>query len=198
VRRGTRIEVARNGVWCGTLLLRDRMRDDARDTVLAFSRAGVSVQMVTGDSKQAATPVGLAAGLAPVHIQAGCTPEGKADIVAEARKPVVFVGDGINDALALAGADCGIAVQGASTAAVATAGVVIASGGLAGVAAAWRHARRTVAIVRQNLVFSMVYNAAVLGLAAFGTIPPVAAAAAMLASSISVVANAARLRRFLA
>jgi heavy metal translocating P-type ATPase len=195
-RAGTRIEVARNGVWSGMLLLRDRVRGDARDTVLAFTGAGVAVQMVTGDSDHAALPVGRAAGLAPAQIQAGCTPEQKADIVAAARRPVVFVGDGINDALALAGAACGIAVQGASTAAVATAGVVIASGGLAGVAAAWRHARRTLAIVRQNLVFSMVYNVGVLGLAALGTIPPVAAAAAMLASSISVVANAARLMRF--
>jgi heavy metal translocating P-type ATPase len=198
VRPGTRIEVARNGLWCGMLLLRDRVRGDAQETVQAFRRAGLSVQMVTGDSKDAAISVGLAAGLAPAQIHAGCAPQVKADIVAGVRKPVVFVGDGINDALALAGADCGIAVQGASTAAVATAGVVIASGGLAGVAAAWRHARRTDGIVRQNLVFSMAYNAAVLGLAAVGTIPPVAAAGAMLASSISVVANAARLTRFCA
>lgn len=196
-RAGTRIEVARNGVWSGRLLLRDRVRGDARDTVLAFTGAGIAVQMVTGDSVHAALPVGRAAGLAPGQIRADCTPESKAVIVAAARKPVVFVGDGINDALALARADCGIAMQGASTAAVATAGVVIASGGLAGVAAAWRHARRTLSIVRQNLLFSMVYNVAVLGLAAIGTIPPVAAAAAMLASSISVVANAARLMRFL-
>ena len=193
---GTRIDVACNGSWCGTLWLRDRLRDDARATLQALDGAGIAVQMVTGDSEHAARPVGLAAGLSPARIQAACTPAQKADIVAGAGKPVVFVGDGINDALALAAADCGIAVQGASTAAVATAGVVIVSGGLAGVAAAWRHARRTVAIVRQNLLFSMVYNAAVLGLAALGTIPPVAAAAAMLASSVSVLANAARLTRF--
>jgi heavy metal translocating P-type ATPase len=195
-RPGTRIEVARNGQWRGSLFLQDRVRDDAAETVQVFSDAGIAVQMVTGDSEKAAMPVSLAAGLAPAQLQAGCTPEQKAEIVSKARRPVVFVGDGVNDALALAGADCGIAMQGASTAAVATAGVVIASGGLAGVVAAWRHARRTVGIVRQNLVFSMLYNAAVLGLAAFGTIPPVAAAGAMLASSISVVANAARLTRF--
>lgn len=196
MRPGTRIEVARDGVWRGYLLLRDRLRVDALETIQAFNRAGIAVQMVTGDSENAAVAVGLAAGLTPSQIQAGCTPERKADLVVGARKPVVFVGDGINDALALAGADCGIAMQGASTAAVATAGVVIASGGLAGVAGAWRHARRTVGVVRQNLVFSMVYNVAVLGLAAVGTIPPLAAAVAMLASSVSVVANAARLTRF--
>jgi heavy metal translocating P-type ATPase len=195
-RLGTCIEVARNGVWCGSLFLQDRVRDDALETVQVFVRSGVAVRMVTGDSEKAAMPVGLAAGLEPAKIQATCSPDKKADIVAGARRPVVFVGDGINDALALAGADCGIAVQGASTAAVATAGVVIASGGLAGVASAWRHARRTVRIVRQNLMFSVVYNVVVLGLAAVGTIPPIAASGAMLASSLSVIANAARLARF--
>jgi len=193
---GTRIEVACNGQWCGALLLRDRVRADAAQTLQAFAQAGIATRMVTGDSLAAALPVALEVGLGLGRVHAGCVPEEKAAIVDAAQRPAVFVGDGINDALALAAADCGIAVQGASTAAVATAGVVIASGGLAGVAAAWRHARRTVRVVRQNLAFSMVYNVAVLTLAASGTVPPVAAAAAMLASSVSVVANAARLVRF--
>ena len=195
-RPGTRIEVARDGKWCGALLLQDRVRADAQETLQLLAQAGAAIRMVTGDSVSAATPVGLAVGLGQDRIQAGCSAEQKSLIVAAAGKPAVFVGDGINDALALAAADCGIAVQGASTAAVATAGVVIASGGLAGVAAAWRHARRTVRVVRQNLAFSMIYNVGVLTLAASGTVPPAAAAAAMLASSVSVVANAARLMRF--
>lgn len=193
---GTRIGVALNGAWIGSLVLHDRLRGDAAAAVATFTAAGLELRLVTGDAAGPAGAVGAAAGLAGERIHAGCTPEEKVAVASGARGPVVFVGDGVNDALALAAADCGIAVQGASPAAVATAGVVIASGGLHSVVRAWRHARRTLRIVRQNLAFSMVYNVAVLGLAATGTIPPVAAAGAMLASSVSVIANASRLARW--
>lgn len=125
-----------------------------------------------------------------------CAPARKADIVEAAGRPAVFAGDGLNDALALAGADCGISVQGTSTAAVATAGVVIASGRLYKVVRAWRHARRKVHIVCQNLVFSMIYKVLVLGLSTTGTVPPVAAAVTMLGSSLSVILNTRRHSRF--
>ncbi len=192
----TRIEVARDGTWIGALLLQDFVRPDARDALAAFAERRLILRMVTGDSLDAAVRIASAVGLPQAQVLAACTPERKAGIVEAAGKPAVFVGDGINDALALAGADCGISVQGASTAAVATAGVVIASGGVYQVVAAWRHARRTVRIVRQNLVFSMAYNVLVLGLSSTGTVPPVAAAFAMLGSSLSVILNSARLGRF--
>ena len=192
----TRIEVARNGIWIGALLLQDTVRSDAQNALAAFSEKDITLRMVTGDSFDAAVRVASAVGLPQSQVLAACAPERKVDIVEAAGRPAVFVGDGINDALALAGADCGISVQGASTAAVATAGVVIASGGLHQVVAAWRHARRTVRIVRQNLVFSMAYNVLVLGLSTTGTVPPVAAAFAMLASSLSVILNTRRLANF--
>lgn len=192
----TRIEVARNGAWIGALLLRDAIRAGAGKALAELAGKGIGLRMVTGDENRAAALVASAVGLAQERVHAACSPEGKARIVEEAGKPVVFVGDGINDALALAGADCGISMQGASTAAVATAGVVIASGGLGQVVAAWRHARRTVGIVRQNLAFSMVYNVVVLGLSSTGTVTPVAAAVAMLGSSLSVILNTTRLARF--
>jgi len=191
----TRVELAFNGEWLGALLLRDTLRVDASRALNTLNQAGLALAMVTGDRAEAAITVAATVGLQPLQLHAGCLPEDKVTRVAAAAKPVVFVGDGVNDALALAAADCGIAVQGASAPAVATAGVVIASGGLSGVVNAWRMARRTLRIVHQNLVFSVVYNIAILAWAASGAIPPIAAAGAMLASSLSVVINAARLAR---
>jgi len=189
----TRVEVVRNGVWIGAIVLQDRVREDAAGALRSFADAGICTRLVTGDSAAAAAPVAAAVGVGPGHVHAQCLPEDKVKILERARRPAVFVGDGVNDALALAAADCGIAVQGATPSAVATAGVVIASGGVEQVAAAWRHARRTVRVVRQNLAFSMVYNVAVLALASSGMVTPVAAACAMLGSSLSVVLNSGRL-----
>ena len=194
--QGTRVEVALDGCWVGALLLRDTVRHDARDALATFRMAGITTRLVTGDATAAAMPVADVVRLPPDQVHAGCQPEHKVQIVNDAQRPVVFVGDGVNDALALAAADCGVAVHGASTAAVATAGVVITSGGLDSVVAAWRHARRTLRIIRQNLMFSIIYNVGILTLAASGVVPPVAAALAMLASSVSVVANAGRLATF--
>ena len=194
----TRVEVARNGAWVGAVRLNDRVRADAAAALAAFAQGQVQARLVTGDSADAALPVAAAVGLPAGRVHAHCRPEDKVDVVRQAGKPVVFVGDGVNDALALAAADCGISVQGATPAAVATAGVVIASGGLHQVALAWRHARRTIKIVRQNLVFSMIYNVIVLALASSGSVTPAAAAFAMLASSLTVSANAGRLLRIAA
>ncbi|WP_187271592.1 heavy metal translocating P-type ATPase [Massilia arenae] len=189
----TRVEVVRNGKWIGAILLQDRIREDAARALRSFAEAGIRTRLVTGDSAAAAAPVAEAVGLGPDQVHAHCLPEDKVKVLERAGKPAVFVGDGVNDALALAAAECGVAVQGATPAAVATAGVVIASGGVEQVAAAWRHARRTVGVVRQNLAFSMVYNVAVLALASSGMVTPVAAAGAMLASSLSVMLNSGRL-----
>lgn len=191
----TRVDVARDGQWVGALILRDRLRPDAAMAVSALRQAGLAVGLVTGDRLETADAVAAEVGLAPSQIRARCLPEDKVAELEAAAGPVVFVGDGVNDSLALAAADCGVAVQGASAPALASAGVVIAEGGLAGMVDAWRQSRRTLRIVRQNLAFSIVYNVAVLGFAAGGAIPPAAAAVAMLLSSLSVVANSARLAR---
>ncbi|WP_152208169.1 heavy metal translocating P-type ATPase [Marinobacter changyiensis] len=190
----TRVDLAHNGSWLGPILLRDTLRPEARRAIETLRDAGLTLALATGDQLDAATAFASAVGLDPERVHAGCLPEDKVVHLGKAGKPVVFVGDGVNDALALA-ADCGVAVQGASAPAVATAGVVIASGGVSGVICAWRLSRRTLGIVRQNLAFSIVYNVAILTFAATGTIPPTAAALAMLASSLSVVANSARLSR---
>ncbi|QNA88706.1 HAD-IC family P-type ATPase [Massilia sp. Dwa41.01b] len=125
----TRIEVARNAIWIGALLLQDTVRPDASDALAAFAEKKLTLRMVTGDSFDAACRVSSAVGLPRAQVLAACSPEHKVDILEAAGRPAVFVGDGINDSLALAGADCGISLQGATPAAVAAAGVVIASGG---------------------------------------------------------------------
>ncbi|WP_166259391.1 heavy metal translocating P-type ATPase [Marinobacter salicampi] len=191
----TPVGLACNGEWLGLILLRDTIRPGAIHAAETLRDAGVKLALATGDHADAASVVASAIGLEPDHVYAGCLPEDKVTRVSSAARPVVFVGDGVNDALALAAADCGIAVQGASAPAVATAGVVIADGGFNGVTSAWRLSRRTLRIVRQNLAFSVLYNVAILTFAASGAVPPVAAAIAMLASSLSVVANSARLAR---
>lgn len=195
VAGATRVEVARDGRWVGALILRDRLRPGAAAAVATLRRAGLATSLVTGDRHETAVAVAAAVGVPTQDVKADCLPEDKVAALDGAPGPAVFVGDGVNDSLALAAADCGIAVQDASAAAVASAGVVIADGGLGGVVRAWRESRRTVSVVRQNLLFSIIYNAGVLVFAASGVIPPVASAIAMLCSSLSVVANSARLAR---
>lgn len=191
----TRVEVARDGRWVGALVLRDRLRPDAAPAVATLRQAGLAASLVTGDRRETAVAVATAVGVAAEQVKAGCLPEDKVAALDAAPGPAVFVGDGVNDSLALAAADCGVAVQDASAAAVASAGVVIVDGGLGGVVRAWRESRRTLSVVRQNLLFSIVYNAGVLVFSAGGIIPPAAAAIAMLCSSLSVVVNSARLAR---
>lgn len=191
----TRVEVARGGRWVGALILRDQLRADAATAVDTLRRAGLWTSLLTGDRHETAVAIAAALGMAAERVKSGCLPQDKVAALQAAAAPAVFVGDGINDALGLAAADCGIAVQGASAVAVASAGVVITDGGLGGVVRAWRESRRTLRVVRQNLLFSVVYNVGVLAFAGSGIIPPAASAVAMLCSSLSVVANSARLAR---
>lgn len=170
------------------------MRGDARETIARLERAGLAPAMVTGDRRAPALAVARAVGLAPARVHAGQSPEDKAARVAESGEATAFVGDGINDGVALAAARVGIAVEGASSVASATAGVAVARGGLGKVVEAVAVARRVRRIMVQNLVFAVVYNAAGLSLAVVGAVPPAAAAAAMAASSLSVLANASRAR----
>jgi len=150
--------------------------------------------MVTGDSAEPAHRVAAEVGLAEGAVRAGCRPEEKADhvLAAQARAPTAFIGDGINDSVAMAAADVGVAIDGASHAATSSAGLVVARGGLPALGDALGLARSARRRMRQNLALAVVYNGAAIPLAVAGVIPPSAAALAMLASSLSVMANAAR------
>lgn len=190
----TEVLLAVDDDWAATFHLGDRLRPDAAETIFQLREAGIVLGMISGDGAKPCAQVGAQVGLQPSEIHAACAPEDKAALVAAGPGPTVFVGDGVNDLLAIVRADTGIAATDASTATIALADVVIARGGVAAVGHALIISRRARRILRQNLVFSVVYNVLALGLALFGAVPPVAAAVAMAASSLMVIANAARLR----
>lgn len=192
--RATQIHVTRNGDWLGCFALGDPLRPAATATVQSLLARGFRLQMVTGDSAEPAHRVAAEVGLAEGAVRAGCRPEEKADhvLAAQARAPTAFIGDGINDSVAMAAADVGVAIDGASHAATSSAGLVVARGGLPALGDALGLARSARRRMRQNLALAVVYNGAAIPLAVAGVIPPSAAALAMLASSLSVMANAAR------
>ncbi|WP_320157845.1 cation-translocating P-type ATPase [Psychrobacter urativorans] len=190
----TAVYMATDGEWAATFLLGDTLRPDAASTISQLRASGLILGMASGDAPAPCAHVGAIAGLKQNEIRAACTPEDKATLVEAGPGPTAFVGDGVNDTLAIVRADVGIAATDASPATIALADVVIAKGGMTAVGEAIAISQKSRRILRQNLVFSVTYNVLALGLAVGGTVPPLAAAAAMAASSLMVIANAGRLR----
>lgn len=196
--------VAVDAQLAGLLAVADPVTDEAREAVAELRRMHVHVAMITGDRTTTARAVAAELGITDVHAET--KPEDKARIVAEAREKggsVAMVGDGINDAPALAAADLGVAVGSGTDVALATADVALLRGGVRGLPTALRLGRATLRTIRQNLFWAFVYNVLGIPLAAGLFFPwtgfqlsPVFASAAMSLSSVSVVANALRLRRF--
>jgi P-type Cu+ transporter len=199
----TLIFAALDGKGCGVIAVADPVRPTARDAVRALKRAGVRVVMLTGDNR--ATAEAVARGLGIEDVEAEILPEAKANAVERLRRQgrvVAMAGDGVNDAPALAAADVGIAMGAGADVAIESAGVTLLGGDLGAIVAARRLSQATMRNIRQNLVFTFVYNVAGVPIAAgllypaFGLLlSPTVAAAAMALSSVSVVANALRLRR---
>jgi len=181
----------------------DPVRADARETVAKLKALGLRVVMATGDNRVTAEAVARDLGIDEIHAEV--LPEDKARIVADLRKAgarVAMAGDGVNDAPALAAADVGIAMGTGADVAVESAGITLLRGDLRGVVRARHLATATMGNIRQNLFFAFAYNALGIPLAAgvlypvFGLLlSPMVAAAAMSFSSVSVIANALRLRR---
>ncbi|APX92434.1 ATPase P [Halomonas sp. 1513] len=192
-RAGSRVAVARDGEWLGELILQDCPDPGALAPLAELRRAGMTLALVSGDRAAEVAAVGEAAGFVGRECFAGQSPEAKARLVARLPRPSLFVGDGVNDVLALATADVGIAPLGASQPARDGAAVQLLEPGVAGVVDAWQIARRARRIMRQNLALSAGYNLVALGLVVWTAIPPLVAVLAMAASSLSVTANAARL-----
>jgi len=157
------------------------------------------VLSITGDNKRTALAVGRMAGIKEENILAEVLPEDKAKEVERLKsqcKIVAMVGDGINDAPALAAADIGMAMGTGTDIAMETADITLIRGGLRAVPAAIALSRTTFRNIRQNLFWALIYNSLGIPAAAFGLLSPVIAGAAMAFSSVSVVANALRLQRF--
>ena len=181
---------------CGVLAFGDELKPGAVEMVQGLRRRGISVKLVSGDALRTTECAARQAGITDFTAEA--TPEDKAEIVRQlqaAGRHVAMLGDGVNDAPALAQADLGIALGTGADIAMSASPVVLVSGALAKVEEAFQLGAKTTQIVRQNLFWAFFYNIAGISLAIAGILTPIFAAAAMLLSSISVVANSIRLSR---
>ncbi len=180
----------------------DRIKDTSADAVDAFHEQGLSVTMLTGDNARTAASVAAAVGIGDRpgdDVIAEVFPDDKAAVIGrlqDAGHRVAMVGDGINDAPALAQADLGIAIGTGTDVAIEASDLTIVSGDLRAVADAIALSRRTLAVIKGNLFWAFAYNTAAIPLAAFGVLNPMIAAGAMGMSSLFVVSNSLRLRRF--
>jgi cation-transporting ATPase V/Cu+-exporting ATPase len=193
----TAIVVEAAGRALGAVALSDTVKPEARAAIDAVRRMGVEVELLTGDNPRAAAAVAKAAGIE--RVRASVSPSAKLEEIARLQRDghrVGMVGDGVNDAAALAQADLGIAMGTGVGAAIEAADISVVSGDLRGVPRALGLARETYTIVLQNLGWALGYNLIALPLATTGLLSPALAAVAMGISSISVVANSLRLRRF--
>ncbi len=179
------------------MALADTVKPEAPRRSRACAAWASTWQLLTGDNQRAAASVAAAVGIE--HVRAGVSPSGKLEEIARLQREghrVGMVGDGVNDAAALAQADLGIAMGTGVGAAIEAADISVLSGDLRGVARALRLARETYTIVLQNLGWAFGYNLIALPLAMTGLLSPALAAVAMGLSSITVVTNSLRLRRF--
>jgi Cu+-exporting ATPase len=201
----TSVLVAIDGRLAGTLFVSDPIRPDASRAITDLRSAGIDVWLVSGDDPTAAAVVGEALGIAADHVRGGMLPADKVRIVGEIQaggRIVAMVGDGINDAPALAQADLGVAIGSGSDVALEASGLTLVGGNPRLVPAALSLSRQTRAVIRQNLLWAFAYNVVLVPVAmgvlfpAFGILlNPAIAAGAMALSSVSVVSNSLRLRR---
>lgn len=201
----TPVFVAVDGVPAGILAIADTIKEDAKSAVADFERDFVDVYMVTGDHKNTATAIAKKAGIKANHIFAGVAPKDKEKKVRELQGKgykVAMVGDGINDAPALAAADIGVAMGTGTDIAMEAGQITVMNGSLDAVYSAWKLSRDTMKVIKQNLFWAFAYNVILIPVAAGVLYPfigvllnPMIASAAMAASSVTVVSNSLRLKR---
>ena len=199
----TAIFVAIDGKAAGIIAIADPVKATTPAALQALAQAKVRVVMLTGDNRTTAKAVARRLGIA--EVEAEVLPDQKSAVVEKLRREgrvVAMAGDGVNDAPALAAADVGIAMGTGTDVAIESAGITLLKGDLTGIVRARRLSQATMRNIRQNLFFAFIYNAAGVPIAAgvlypfFGILlSPIIAAAAMALSSVSVIANALRLRQ---
>lgn len=198
-----RVEI--DGDTVARMMVIDELRDDAAETVRQLRDEGLTVKLLTGDRRDIAESVGAELGLEGDAIEAEATPDSKVEFVrrlaGDERNTVIMIGDGINDAAALAQSDLGIAMASGTNIAIESAGVVIPGDRVRAVAETVELSRQTLRTIRQNLFFAFFYNSCAIPAAAFGLLGlygPLFAAAAMGVSDVTVIGNALRLKARLA
>lgn len=185
----TPVWIAVDGAIVATAAFGDPVRPDARASIDALRDAGWKVRLLSGDATAVAQAVGARLGIAAEDCTGDAAPEDKLHEIeaARGRGPVVMVGDGVNDAAAIAAADVGIGVHGGAEASLATADVYLTRPGLGALVELTTGAANTMRVIRRNILFSLAYNAVGVGLAVSGVINPLVAALLMPLSSLTVV-----------
>ncbi|WP_153004969.1 HAD-IC family P-type ATPase, partial [Ferroacidibacillus organovorans] len=195
----TAMWVARDRELLGIIAVADGVRETSRQAIAEMTSLGLSVYMLTGDNHKTAQAIAQSVGIAAERVFAEVLPEQKAEMVKKLQREgnvVGMVGDGINDAPALATAEIGFAIGSGTDVAIETADIALLRGDLLSVVTAIRLSKATIKKIRQNLFWAFGYNSLGVPLAALGFISPVIAGAAMALSSVSVVSNSLLLRRF--
>ncbi|WP_265522704.1 heavy metal translocating P-type ATPase [Oerskovia flava] len=192
------VVVGWDGAARAVLVLRDPVKATSAEAVSELRALGLRPYLLTGDGEGAARVAARAVGIAEDDVVARVLPHEKVDVVARLRaegRVVAMVGDGVNDAAALATADLGLAMGTGTDVAIEASDLTLVRGDLRSAATAIRLSRRTLRIIKQNLFWAFAYNVAAIPLAAAGLLNPMIAGAAMAASSVLVVGNSLRLRR---
>ena len=196
-RGRTVVAVASDGRPAGLLVLADRLKPTSKDAVGELRGLGLEPYLLTGDNERSASAVAREVGIE--RMRAGVLPDGKSVAIEALQRDgevVAMVGDGVNDAPALARADLGIALGSGTDVAIEASDLTLLSGDLRAAVDAIRLSRRTLRTIEGNLFWAFAYNVAAIPLAMAGLLSPVVAAAAMAFSSVFVVTNSLRLRRF--